>query len=61
MENKVICEIKWTVEDIRVAFENEYGRIPTEQELESCIDKINIKAMTGVCIERGWDFIYEVI
>ena len=59
--NEVICEIKWTVEDVKVAFEDKYGRLPSDGELKDCVENVAIKALKDVSIERGWDFINEAI
>ena len=32
-DDEVLCEIKWTVADVRKAFVNRYGRQPSNGEL----------------------------
>lgn len=59
--NYTICEIKWTAEDVEVAFQKKYGRLPTEDELKECVENVAIKALRDASIERGWDFIEEAI
>lgn len=33
-DNEVICEIKWTIGDVKTAFVNKYGRLPNQISLE---------------------------
>lgn len=56
-ENKVLCEIKWTVKDVITSFENTYKRKPTEAELEECIDNISWKLVEETGISNGWTVI----
>jgi cysteinyl-tRNA synthetase len=54
-------EIKWTVGDVKTAFVNEYGRLPSEGELKDCVENVAVKTLEEVSIERGWDIINEAI
>ena len=56
-DDVVLCEIKWTVSDVKKAFVNKYGRNPTDEELKLCIDSIDFKNLEDRSIEFGWDFI----
>lgn len=56
-ENKVLCEIKWTVKDVITSFVNNSGRKPTEEELEECIDNISWKLVEETGISNGWTVI----
>ena len=60
-DSDIIAEIRWTVADVREAFTRKYGRQPTDGELSDCVQNINARALEGCSIERGWDFIEEVI
>lgn len=55
----VICEIKWTVEDVCRAFIRKYGRYPTEGQLIDCVENVRGSALEDVSIERGWEVIEE--
>ena len=57
-ENDVICNIKWTVADVKQGFVNTYFREPSEEELKACIKKAD--TLHGFLIEQGWDFIEQV-
>lgn len=60
-DDDVICEIKWTVADIRTAFFNKYKREPTETELQVLIEELNTRALQNFSIEYGWDYINTAI
>lgn len=60
-EDDVLLTIRWTVADVKTAFLNKYGRDPTDDELEYCIDKLNIKALKDFSIENGWTFINDSV
>ena len=60
-EDDVICEIKWTVADVKTAFINKYGHEPTEGQLQDCVENVNEKALKDFSISYGWDFINEAI
>lgn len=60
-DDEVICTIKWTVADVRSAFVNEHGRQPTDDELQECVDNLDVSVLEEVSIERGWSIIKEVI
>ena len=60
-EDEVICEIKWTVGDVKTAFVNKYGRLPSEGELNDCVENVAVKTLEEASIERGWDFINDAI
>lgn len=55
--NEVIAKIEWTVQDIHDAFEEEFGRKPSERELENIVNSINTEGIEEVGIEKGWDSI----
>lgn len=60
-DNEVICEIKWTVADVRRAFATRYRRQPTEAELSDCLMKVDSQALEDWSNENGWRFIEEAI
>lgn len=60
-EDEVICEIKWTVADIKAAFEKQYGHEPTEEQLEECVNNLNTRRLQEYSISCGWDFINDTI
>lgn len=60
-EDEVICEIKWTVGDVETAFVNKYGRLPSEGELNDCVENVAVNTLEEASIERGWDFINDAI
>ena len=59
--NEVICEIKWTVADVRKTFINKYGRQPTDGELSGCVQNVDCKTLEDRSTEYGWSFIKEAI
>lgn len=60
-DDDVLCEIKWTVADVRTAFRNKYGREPTDGQLQDCIENVETSTLEEVSIERGWSVIDEAI
>ena len=60
-EDDVICEIKWTVADVKTAFLIKHGCEPTEEQLQNCVNNVNEKALKDFSISYGWDFINEAI
>ena len=60
-DDEVLCEIKWTVADVRAAFRNKYGREPTEGQLKDCVENVETKDLVDRSIENGWVFIEEAI
>ena len=60
-DDEVICEIKWTVEDVRTAFVNKYGRQPSEGELNDCVENVDVKYLRDTSIEHGWTFIEDAV
>ena len=56
-----ICEIKWTVADVRMAYERKYGHKATDDEIEKLVNNINWKRVEEVGIENGWEIIDAVI
>jgi hypothetical protein len=60
-DNKVICEIKWTVADLRIAYERKYGRNASDDDIEFLVNHINWKRVEEVGIENGWEIIDTVI
>ena len=60
-EDEVICEIKWTVGDVKTAFVNKYGRLPSKGELNDCVENVAVNTLEEVSIERGWNIIDEAI
>lgn len=59
--NEVIAQITWTVDDVRSAFVDKYGRNPSDGELKDCVENVDVKALEGCSIEYGWDFINDAI
>lgn len=60
-DNDIICEIKWTVEDVRAAFRKKYGREPTDGQLKDCVENVDTKTLEERSIETGWTLIDEAI
>ena len=60
-DNDTICEIRWTVEDVRAAFRNKYGREPTKGQLKDCVENVDTKTLEERSIEIGWTLIDEAI
>lgn len=58
---ETICEIKWTVDDLRMAYERKYGHNATDEEIEEILDRLDVKRLEEVGIEYGWEIINEVI
>jgi len=57
----IVCQIQWTKQDFIDAFLAKTNRIPTETELEKCIESFSAKQMQDSCIEYSWDFIFSSI
>ena len=60
-DDDAICTVIWTVADVAKAYKEQYGREPTEKELDECLRKLNADALEDVCIERGWQVIAEAV
>lgn len=60
-DNEVICEIKWTVADVRMAYERKCGHKATDDEIKELVNNINWKRVEEVGIENGWEIIDAVI
>lgn len=60
-DDDVLCEIKWTVADVRAAFRNKYGREPSDGQLQDCIENVDTKTLEERSIETGWTLIDEAI
>lgn len=58
---EVICEIKWTVDDVRLAYERKYGHNATDEEIRELLDRLDVKRLKEVGIEYGWEIINDVI
>lgn len=60
-DNEVICEIKWTVADVRLAYERKYGHNASDEEIRETLARLNVKRLQEVGIEYGWEIINEAI
>lgn len=60
-ENKILCEIKWTVKDVITSFKSQAGREPTESELEDCINTISWKLVEETGIANGWTIVNTAV
>ena len=60
-KNKVLCEIKWTIPDVKEAFREKYNREPTEEELQTCIDEIDWGLIEDTSISNGWTIINSAV
>lgn len=60
-DNEVICEIKWTVADVRMAYERKYGHRATDDDIEFLVNHINWKRVEEVGLENGWEIINVII
>lgn len=58
---ETLCEIKWTVDDIRMAYERHFGHEATDEEINELVDRIDWKRVEEVGIEHGWDVIDSVL
>jgi len=59
--DEVLCTIKWTVADVRKAFEETYKRQPDDNELQEAIDSISWGLIEDSSIENGWTCINTAI
>lgn len=57
VDDEVLCEIKWTVADVKKSFKERYGREPTKSELHLCIDEVDWSLVEEKGIENGWTVI----
>ena len=60
-DDEVLCEIKWTVADVRKAFKETYKRQPDDNELQEAIDSISWETAEDSSIENGWVHINAAI
>lgn len=60
-DGDVICEIRWTVADVRSAFRERHGREPSCGELERCVTAVDAGALEERSIEAGWTLIDEAV
>jgi hypothetical protein len=60
-DDEVLCTIKWTVADVRKAFEETYKRQPDDNELQEAIDSISWETVEDSSIENGWVHINTAI
>lgn len=58
---ETLCEIKWTVDDLRIAYERKYGYTPTDDEVDKILNRLDVKRLEEVGIEYGWEIIHEAI
>jgi len=58
---ETLCEIKWTVDDLRIAYERKYGYAPTDDEVDKILNRLDVKRLEEVGIEYGWEIIHEAI
>lgn len=58
---ETLCEIKWTVDDLRIAYERKYGYTPTDDEVDEILNRLDVKRLEEVGIEYGWEIIHEAI
>lgn len=58
---ETVCEIKWTVDDLRIAYERKYGYAPTDDEVDEILNRLDVKRLEEVGIEYGWEIIHEAI
>lgn len=59
--DETIIEIKWVIEDLRVAYKNRYGRNATDEEIDEILNRLDVKRLEEACIEAGWNVIDEAI
>ena len=59
--DEVLLEVKWTVEDVANAFSGEYGREPTDEELDVLLKNLDIERMEDLGIGEGWNVINEAV
>ena len=60
-DDEVLCEIKWTVTDVKAAFRKKHKREPTERELSLCVWALDTKTLEERSIEIGWTIVDEAI
>ena len=56
-DDDVLCEIKWTVADLREAYIQHFGHNPTDEEVEELVERFDARHLKDVSIERGWEYI----
>lgn len=59
--DETIATIRWTVQDVFDAFKQEFKREPSEEELDSILNKLDTDKIEENGIEKGWDVINELI
>ena len=60
-DNDILCEIKWTVADLRTAYVNHFGHNPTDEEVEELSKRLDVKTLEDISIERGWEIIESTL
>lgn len=59
-KDDVLCDIKWTAEDVRKAYERHFGHNATDEEIDEYVNMIDWDRVQEAGIERGWDIIESV-
>ena len=59
--SKIICKITWRIQDFIDCFRDEYGRSPTEKELDAIWNCYKAEDCEDDSISYGWNYIYQAI
>ena len=56
---RIICKITWRIQDIVDNFKDEYGREPTQKEIDAIYECYKAGECEDGSISYGWEYIYE--
>jgi len=56
---RIICKITWRIQDIVDNFRDEYGREPTQKEIDDIYECYKAEECEDGSIGYGWQYIYD--
>lgn len=56
---RIICKITWRIQDIVDNFRDEYGREPTQKEIDAIYECYKAEECEDGSISYGWQYIYD--
>ena len=58
---KIICKVTWRIQDIKDSFREDYGRTPTDKEVDAILENFKAEECEDSSISHGWEYIYNAI
>lgn len=59
--NNAVSSVIWTEDDICTAFNQEYGRLPSEHELDETLGRLDVDRLEDDSISLGWEHIVQSV